>query len=677
MKQRPEILAPVGSEEALTAAVRAGANAVYLGTGECNARRNAAKFSGEALVEAVRYCHARGVKVYITVNTLLRDEELQTAADTLLEIAQAGADAIIVQDPAIITLRNEVCPALPMHASTQMAIHNAEGAVLLAKQGFSRVVLARELTGREISAIRRETDVELEVFVHGALCMSASGMCYLSGALGERSGNRGLCAQPCRLQFQCNGQPYALSLKDMSHVPHVRSLAELGIASLKIEGRMKRPEYVAASVNAVRRALEGETPELETLRAVFSRSGFTDGYYTGNRTHAMFGVRTREDAERSKEVLSGLRTLYRNELSAVPIHWHFRLNADAPCTLTVSDGEHSVTVSGAAAEPAKTVTLDKEQVVRQLRKTGGTPYCTETVQAELIEGNTLPSAVLNGMKREALERLTEQRAQGIRYECRRYAVVCGKPTRATKPEFRLRFSKAEQAFWEEDASMLILPLRELLRHPEWISPRTAVEVPALVYPSDADTVRQELKQLRELGITMGIAENLGAVRLLNEANMTVHGGAGLNVTNRLSAQWYRTQGLSSLTASFELPMVKIRDMDTELPMGCLVYGRLPLMQFRACPAKTDRGCGSCDGHPTLSDRTGRTFPMLCNERRFTTLYNSVPLYVADKSLPDLYFFTLYFTEESRARAQAVTERVKARAALDAPHTNGAYFRTLL
>ena len=397
MRERPEILAPVGSEEALVAAVRAGANAVYLGTGECNARRNATKFSGESLISAVRYCHARNVKVYVTVNTLLREEELQTAADTLLEIAKAGADAIIVQDPAIIALRNEVCPDLPMHASTQMAIHNAEGAKIAKEQGFSRVVLARELSYRELEQIRNETDVELEVFVHGALCMSASGMCYLSGALGERSGNRGLCAQPCRLPFQCNGNAYALSLKDMSHVSHLQTLSDLGIASFKIEGRMKRPEYVAASVDAVRRSLEGETVDLGTLRAVFSRSGFTDGYYTGKRTHAMFGIRTQEDADRSKEVLSALKERYRKERSSVPIDVRFVLHTDAPCTLTVSDGTRSVTVSGDVAQPAKTVSLSDQQVMRQLSKTGGTPYFVQSHQVELREGFTLPSSAINGI----------------------------------------------------------------------------------------------------------------------------------------------------------------------------------------------------------------------------------------------------------------------------------------
>ena len=676
MRERPEILAPVGSEEALVAAVRAGANAVYLGTGECNARRNATKFSGESLISAVRYCHARNVKVYVTVNTLLREEELQTAADTLLEIAKAGADAIIVQDPAIIVLRNEVCPDLPMHASTQMAIHNAEGAKIAKEQGFSRVVLARELSYRELEQIRNETDVELEVFVHGALCMSASGMCYLSGALGERSGNRGLCAQPCRLPFQCNGNAYALSLKDMSHVSHLQTLSDLGIASFKIEGRMKRPEYVAASVDAVRRSLEGETVDLGTLRAVFSRSGFTDGYYTGKRTHAMFGIRTQEDADRSKEVLSALKERYRKERSSVPIDVRFVLHTDAPSTLTVSDGTRSVTVSGDVAQPAKTVSLSDQQVMRQLSKTGGTPYFVQSHQVELREGFTLPSSAINGMKREALERLTELRSIAVTYDCKPVTVTVQKQKRTAVPKLRLRFSKAEQAFFAED-TMCILPLRELKEHTEWISPQTAVEVPTIVYPFDTDAVREDLLRLKSLGITMGVAENLGAVRLLEEAGLLVLGGTGLNVTNSKSMEWYRSLGLLDVTASFELPMAKIRDMEASLPFGCIVYGRLPLMQFRACPAKTAVGCGPCDGAPTLSDRTGRTFPLQCNERRFTTLYNSIPLYVADKALPPLDFYTLYFTVESRGEAEDVYRRVKTQSPLDAPHTNGAYYRTLL
>ncbi len=278
-----EILAPAGNEQSLIAAVRSGADAVYLGTGAFNARRNADNFKDNSLAEAVNYCHGRGVKVYVTLNTLIRDEELPAFLDAAREVAEAGPDGVIVQDLAVVKVLKTICPDLPLVASTQMSVHNAAGVKALEDLGFSRVVLARELTLEEIRKIRSETRAELEVFIHGALCMSVSGMCYYSAMMGERSGNRGLCAQPCRLNSACNGRPYALSLKDMSFITRVRDLEAAGVCSVKIEGRMKRPEYVAAAVTAVRTALDGKEPDMATLQAVFSRSGFTDGYLTGKR----------------------------------------------------------------------------------------------------------------------------------------------------------------------------------------------------------------------------------------------------------------------------------------------------------------------------------------------------------------------------------------------------------
>ena len=308
-----EILAPAGNEQSLIAAVRSGADAVYLGTGAFNARRNADNFKDNSLAEAVNYCHGRGVKVYVTLNTLIRDEELPAFLTAAREVAEAGPDGVIVQDLAVAQVLKTICPDLPLVGSTQMSVHNAAGVKALEDMGFSRVVLARELTLEEIRAIRRETRAELEVFVHGALCMSVSGMCYYSAMMGERSGNRGLCAQPCRLNASCNGRPYALSLKDMSFITRVRDLEAAGVCSVKIEGRMKRPEYVAAAVTAVRTALEGKEPDMATLQAVFSRSGFTDGYLTGKRSVRMFGVRTAEDAAASKTVFGKLADLYRRE----------------------------------------------------------------------------------------------------------------------------------------------------------------------------------------------------------------------------------------------------------------------------------------------------------------------------------------------------------------------------
>ena len=292
---QPEILAPAGNEEQLRASVFAGADAVYLGASGFNARRRAGNFGDDALREAIAFCHERGVRVYVTVNILISDGELEELISLARLLNDAGADGVILQDLAAAAVFRRCCPQMRLHASTQMTIHNAAGMRALRELGFSRAVPARELELCELSALSGAAGLEVESFVHGALCMSVSGCCYISSMLGGRSGNRGLCAQACRLNFKARGREYALSLKDMSYIDRIGELSDAGVCSLKIEGRMKRPEYAAAAVNACVQARAGEPYDLRNLQDVFSRSGFTDGYLDGRRDLSMFGYRRYED----------------------------------------------------------------------------------------------------------------------------------------------------------------------------------------------------------------------------------------------------------------------------------------------------------------------------------------------------------------------------------------------
>ena len=678
MPRYPEILAPVGSEEALIAAVRSGADAVYFGTGECNARRNAGRFEGDALSAAVRYCHARGTAVYLTMNTLLRDEELAAAAKTLEQIAQSGADGIILQDLAVNALAKEICPSLKRHASTQMAVHNAAGVLELEDMGFSRVVLARELSGEEIRLIRERTEAELEVFVHGALCMSASGMCYLSASLGERSGNRGTCAQPCRLPFSCNGAKNCLSLKDMSHLAYFGELAEIGVASCKIEGRMKRPEYVAAAVDAARRARDGEPFETDSLAAVFSRSGFTDGYYTGKRNHAMFGVRTREDAEQSKEVLSSFRSLYRNERASVPIDACMTVRRGEPVSLHVTDGTFSAETTGDAPETAKTVAVDDAYLRRCISKMGGTPFTLRSFACETDPDCAIPSAKINLLRKDALDRLLQLREAPPAREIRPVEPKTERNGRhARYSRCIVRFETSDQFFSDERIDACSLPARELTEHPDRIAPNVWCELPELCYPKDEERLLEMLLRLKENGVTEAVAGNIGAVRIAKNAGLTVHGGYGLNVTNAMAAAEYQKRGLLDLTLSFELPFAKMRDLSSDIPLGCIITGRLPLMQFRACPARSEKGCGACSGSPVVTDRMGRTFPIVCHARKYSTMLNSVLYDVADKKLPDLDFYSIYFTTESQTEAKELFASVMRHEKPNEERTTGMSFRTLL
>jgi putative protease len=673
-----EILAPAGNEQSLIAAVRSGADAVYLGTGAFNARRNADNFKDNSLMEAVNYCHGRGVKVYVTLNTLIRDEELPAFLTAAREVAEAGPDGVIVQDLAVVKVLKTICPDLPLVGSTQMSVHNAAGVKALEDLGFARVVLARELMLEEIRKIRSETRAELEVFVHGALCMSVSGMCYYSAMMGERSGNRGLCAQPCRLNASCNGRPYALSLKDMSFITRVRDLEAAGVCSVKIEGRMKRPEYVAAAVTAVRDALAGKTPDMATLQAVFSRSGFTDGYLTGKRNVRMFGVRTAEDAAASKTVFGKLSELYRREFPGVPVDLTLTAAHDT-LSLTATDEAGNVAQAAVPIQRADTTPLTEDIARRNLGKTGGTPFIVHNCQIKLPEDLPLPGSVVNGLRREALENLLSLRSRGNGYVLRDMAVPVIPPYIPQKQAYRLRFERAEQAFFPSEAEAVILPLEEIERRPELLQETVPLwaELPQLVWPLEEQTIVDRLLALKEKGLTDAVAGNVCELILAQRAGLTVHGGPTLNVTNTLSLEAYEAMGLADATLSFELPVKMGAKLGGKKPRGVLAYGRFPIMQFRACPARGEKGCGSCEGKPELVDRKGVVFPMVCHDRRYTTLLNSVPLYLGNKSLPPFDFVTLYFTTEDEATCRRVFEGFRRGEAPWFDRTSGLAFRTLL
>ena len=352
---RPEILAPAGNAEMLSAAVFSGADAVYLGFAGFNARRTAGNFTPETLPGAVAFCHARGVRVHAALNILIYESELDSLAAAIECAAKAGVDALIVDDLATAALAKRIAPGLALHGSTQMSIHTPEGACQLAEMGFERAILARELSLAEIRQICRKSPIETEIFIHGAMCMAVSGQCMMSAFLGGRSGNRGACAGPCRLPFDASdlrpGQPGRachLSLKDMDLIPHMADIMDAGVASVKIEGRLRPPEYAAAAVTACRLARAGQPYDEALVRDIFSRSGFTDGYFTNRNDGRMFGVRTEEDAARTRAATPRARELFRREYSRVPVDLSLTVRGDG-ASLTAADREgHTVTVAAPA-----------------------------------------------------------------------------------------------------------------------------------------------------------------------------------------------------------------------------------------------------------------------------------------------------------------------------------------
>ncbi len=673
---KPEILAPVGGQEQLVAAVRCGADAVYLGGKNFNARRNASNFDGEGLADAARYCHERGVKLYVTMNTLLMDGEYPALEAAAEEIAVAGADGVILQDMAASQLFAGRYPHIKRVASTQTAVHNLEGARFLQDCGFDSFVLARELTLEEMNIICSGVDMEAEAFVHGAHCMSVSGMCYLSAMLGGRSGNRGLCAQPCRLDWRCGGSRYALSMKDMSLVSRIRELEQAGVATLKIEGRMKRPEYVAAAVSACCAAREGKDYDNQTLQAVFSRSGFTDGYLAGKRDKEMFGYRTREDVTGAEGVFKKIAGLYHKENPLIPVDMSFVLTREGT-SLSVSDGERSVTVSGPVPEKAVNRPLDEGSAAVNLTKTGGTQYYVNKFEASVAPGFMLPASALNAMRREVITSLDKARGDVPLWEQEDYDPIPVVPYEKTGSALWARFYRTEQIVGEASLERIILPTDQIDHDVlEKYGDKLTGQLPAVLFSGDEPLLEKRLLALKSQGLKSLWTDNIYGIRMGLRLGFAVFGGFGLNVMNTQALDFYELEGLSAVTVSFELGMEKIKALGGTLPRGIVAYGYLPLMRFRNCPVRASVGCGECGGQGFLTDRKGIEFPVECGGKRYSTLLNSLPLHIAERDDPADYRL-LWFTRETRDECQEILRDFRNNWKMDGKRTGGLYWRELL
>ncbi|MBD5139128.1 MAG: U32 family peptidase [Ruminococcus sp.] len=673
-KSKPELLAPAGSMESLTAAVRCGADAVYAGGKLFSARSNASNFSEDKLAEAVRYCHLHGVKLYRAMNTIVFAEEMGDFLAEAKKSAEMGVDGLIVQDLGMARLVRECLPDMKLNASTQMTVHTPEGARLARKMGFSRIVAARELSLKELEAIIG-TGVETEVFIHGALCMSVSGQCYMSAMIGSRSANRGLCAQACRLPF---GGDYDLSLKDLCGVPHIKALADMGAASFKIEGRMKRPEYVAAAVTACRAALDGGEPDLDTLRSVFSRSGFTDGYLTGRLGRDMFGCRTKEDVTAAETVLPKLRESYRKETKAADgaADFYVRLAEDEPARLEMSCGSMTVSAEGDVPERALKRPADGEYLRRQLDKLGDTIYTLNSLKADIGEGLTVSAAAVNALRREAVSKMDEARilrAKPVQRYCEADTEISEKIGGSAK-KIRVRLYRPEQlaALAELNADEFVIPI-ELCEKISENRDKSRLVIAPPRFIADESALCAKLKALRGAGYERLVCTNIAHIKIGRELGFKLSGGFGLNIANPWAALAAKEIGLSDITASFECRLDQLRALRGILPTAVIVYGRLPLMLTRNCPAKGARDCKNCSKN--LSDRTGRSFPVMCGNGA-SEILNCVPLMMTDKAgdIPaDIFEFD--FTEESPDEMRRALECLRrSEKVLENGYTRGLYYR---
>ena len=660
-----ELLSPAGSPEAVIAAVQNGADAVYLGFGDFNARRSAHNFTSDEFEKAVRYCRLRNCKVYVTLNTLVNDREMTAAVNAARMASEKGADAILVQDFGLAKVLRRTVPDIPLHASTQMSIHNLAGAEAAAQLGMTRVVLARELSLEEIRFISKHCSAETEVFVHGALCFCHSGQCYMSAMIGRRSGNRGMCAQPCRMQYSLGGRmdDYPLSLKDNCLANRLQALEEAGVACVKIEGRMKRPEYTGIVTGVYSKLLKEKrnpTPdEMELLARTFSRQGFTQGYLDGDKSD-MFGIKAEPDEEIDSLYADARKEYSTGEVRRVPIHFYSLVEkGERAKAIAFDDNGNRAAAFGPVPERAKRQGVTANYIVEQMYKTGGTPFTVVENQAKADEGLFLPAAEINELRRKLISELSEKRMTPPQRRSFAMPVAPEDRGRRGEPEAIFQITTAEQLTPELAAlkpHFLYAPAAVMAENYSSVLPfltggTTPVAVlPRVITDDETEEIFSTLEKLHEYGVNQALIGNIGHVALAKQAGMEVRGDFGLNAFNSQTLDVLRAAGFLSATASFELRIQQIRDMQKPLDTEMIIYGRLPVMVSDQCIIRQSSGRCNCQVPGQLADRTGSVFPVMKEFGCRNVIYNAHKLFLADRRdellSAGLWGMRLLFTTES-------------------------------
>lgn len=673
----PEILAPAGDSESLTAAVRSGADAVYFGAKEFNARRNAGNLNDNALKESILYCKKYNVLTYLTLNILINDSEFSNAVTLAAKAYALGIDGIIIQDIGLAQQIHSLIPKLDLHASTQMSVTSPAAFDFLKSCGFTRVVAPRELSRTELEnyCLRAaEAGLEVEVFVHGALCMSVSGQCYFSAFLGGRSANRGLCAGPCRLPFNSKGGTgHDLSLKDLSLINHIAALKKIGVSSLKIEGRMKSPEYTAACVHCFKSALLTDSinkSDYLLLENVFSRSGFTDGYFCGSTGRDMFGIRSEENKTATADVLGTVHNWYRREPQRIPVCFKAEFKKGKPAKLTAFCAETSVTCFGDVCDPAAKRSAEKQEIAQRLEKLGSTPYFAKRTDIDLEEGIAISASALNSLKNEAVQKLTDLRLHAAkRPEYKSVSPILPNAAQKTKKIAKYRFARfaAEQQL-PHDLSVISgcsLPANVLLKMRRLPFLNSAAEdylaVPAAELPriciNDNQTTDLLLK-CRKIGIKAVVCNNLSQIALAAREGFSIISGFGLNLFNSWSAYVLNGQGVDMAVISPELSVRQIEDLN--IPSGIktlyFAYGRQPLMLTRNCPVKNGVGCAGKKSTCYITDRKQKSFAVLCNNGFCEILNTKITnIKCPEKHLNADYAYYYFTLEDKKEVLTALTQ----------------------
>lgn len=679
-----EILAPAGDFENLKTAILSGADSVYFGLSNFNARRNAENFgSFEKVKEAVDFCHLRGKKAHVTLNTLVYDNEIDELIKEIEIINKVGFDAIIVQDLGVVNILKQISK-VPLHASTQLSVHNVSDAKMLKDMGFERVVLSRELSLKEIKRIIDEVDVEVEIFIHGALCMSVSGQCYFSSALGERSGNRGLCAGVCRLPFYVKEEGrYNLSLKDVCYIDYIEEFASMGIASLKIEGRMKSSEYVKTVVNEVKNRVINSTFDKSLLESVFSRNGFTDGYLTGQRKD-MFGIRRDSDKFYTKKVSKEVKNIdIKEEKIKIKIKYDFSLNKKAHVEV-IDEDNNRVYVEGDFLEEAKSKPVLKDNIEKNLCKLGESIYKVDYIGGKADENIFIPISKINEIRRLAVDELNKIRLGKFNtYDIGELQSLKTKKHSEKGCNMAVLYdvsslNKSMLEFFD----VVFVPLFQLedvdVALLEKYKDKIGVEVPR-IYFDEESIIKEYLSKAYEKGIKKGLAHTIGKMSLVNDIGFDLYTGFGSNITNSYSVDILEEyfDNLKNVTVSFENTINNINKIKSNTSLSAVVYGFLPLMTTRNCPIKEEIGCGNCNKNQSLTDRMGKQFKVKCNGQT-SEIFNTYPLCIfekidkLDKSINRVFLFT----NEIDKQVDKIIKNYKDKENIP-DSTKGCYFRKLV
>ncbi len=667
-----ELLSPAGNEESLISAVSKGADAVYFGGEFLNARMSADNFDKEKIREYSLYCKNRNVKSYLTLNTVVSDNEINDLKDYIEFINSTDISALIVQSRGLLMLVKEIAPCLPVHTSTQATVHSLDGALEAKKLGFERVVLSRELSKENISLITEKSGVETEVFIHGALCMCYSGQCYFSSMIGTRSGNRGRCAQPCRQMYK-NG--YELSLKDLCMAQNFEEFLKLNVTSFKIEGRLKSKEYIGGVTSVYRKLIDEKRnatkDEIEYLKSLFSRQGFTNDYFLGSPSKKMFGIRTDYDKDLSKSI----KTEFKEKKILADIFYTFKKGQN----IKVSASSMGKTVTKTFFEPeiAKNSPLTKSDFEERLKKTGNTPFEIASLKGEFDNGLFLPVSKINELRRDVLDLLNNSLKNTEKRPFYNKEIEIKEENNLT-PMFNFHFLNEIKDIGN---------YQKLARH-IWVRldkfkdkkyDNMGVSLPVIIKDTEKDNVLKMLLNAKNKGILKVLCHTPGQIDMIKNLGLTPYASYSFNAYNSLDILSLKQLGAKELTVSFELSLNKIKALKKSIPLNLIAYGRMPVMITENCIIKNAKECIDFNGFYNLKDKTGASFPVMCYYPHKNIILNSVPINLSDKTdeIKDagISGLDMFFTDEENP-----CEIIKGyldKASPKGNFTRGLYYRKVL